>query len=111
MYNEIRNLSDEQARAAWLTLVVKGDKFCIDDEKFIVTTKTSKTLRIKSNKRTFSFTFYRTNDLHGNNAATNFLRDVAGILRNDLLQEYNTFHVPSDIFKMTANAIRKERTT
>jgi len=102
-YSVIRNLPIEEQRGAWVTTLKKGDSLTVKGITYLVTTKTKKTLRLKSDDKVISFSVY------GNNVSSeknqNFFRDCHGILNNDLSQQFNRFHVPSDIFTLTCKAI------
>jgi len=74
--------------------------------EFEVVVYTKKTLRLrKNNKDNFTFKLAaRGTSAEGKGA--NLLRDIEGILRLDLLQQYNPFHEVSDIFRLTQLAIQ-----
>jgi len=107
MYNEIRNLSRGEMQFAWVENISKGDKFKLKDNEFEVVVCTKKTIRLRKNdKENFTFKLIGKQTFsEGKNA--NLLRDVEGILRLDLLQQYNPFHEVSDIFRLTQSALQR----
>ena len=99
IYQKIRNLPDGVIEAGWITDLKKGDSFRLNGERFEVVCHTSKTFRIKSDKRSLSFKYYGRN-FAAEGKQANFFRDVEGVLMVDLINEFNKFHEPSDFFKI-----------
>jgi hypothetical protein len=109
MFNKIRTLSSEELQAAWTEVAFKGRIFLLNNEKYTVVFNTKKTFRLKDSKGVnYTFKKYRPN---GNFCAlgkeANLFRDVEGEIMVDLINQYNKLHTLSDVFKMTAEVIKK----
>lgn len=102
----IRSLPLDCLASAWLEFVGKGDKFELNGATHTVAVITERQMRLKhQNGKSISLHRYR-NTYYANNSkkriifGSNFFRDVEGLLMVDLLNEFNPFHKPSDIFKI-----------
>lgn len=98
VYFWLEQLDLEIARAAWIDFLKKGDAFTLNDETFEVITRTSKTFKIKSDKRTLNFKIYGSIIYSTKNKS--FFTDVEGVLICDLINRNNQFHTPSDFLQI-----------
>jgi len=105
-FDRIRNLPSEEIQALWTRALNKGDVFFIRKMEYKVIVYSEKTFRIKNTESVnYTFKIYNKNCFMATGKEGNLLRDVEGIIRCDLLNEYNNFHVLSDVFKLTVKAI------
>ncbi len=108
MFDEIRQLSSEEMQALWTRGLSKGDSFVLGKKEYKVTVYTDKTFRIKNTKGVnFTFKIYH-NGFFIEGKQANLLRGAEGEIRRDLLNEYNSFHICSDVFKLTVQALKNE---
>lgn len=108
-FDKVRKLSGSQLQAAWTAACAKGDSFYIGKKKYQVAVVGKKIFRLKDDQNiNYSFKWYGwTYSYYARNKAGNIFRNVEGEIIVDLINQYNPFHILSDVFKLTVKVINR----